>query len=99
MDSCCTFFMCPRKDYFESLNLKEVASQNQHDKTRLWHMRLGHVSEKGLLELVKQSLLNDDKIEKLEFYCILGKARRVSFIIGLHSTNKPFEYAHPYIWV
>jgi len=30
-----------------------VASQNEHDKTSLWHMRLGHVSEKGLLELEK----------------------------------------------
>ncbi|RDX64245.1 putative mitochondrial protein, partial [Mucuna pruriens] len=159
MDSSCTLHMCPRKDYFESLNLKEggvvllgnnkpckvqgmgsirlnmfngyttqiehgimkisnnnlviakgikrnglyildgstiiaqviLVSQNQHDKTRLWH-----VSEKVLLELAKQNLLNGDKMEKLEFcdHCILGKARRVSFEIHLHTISKPFEYAH-----
>ena len=30
-----------------------VASQNQHDKTNLWHMRLGRVSEKGLLVVLR----------------------------------------------
>ncbi|RDX92512.1 hypothetical protein CR513_25348, partial [Mucuna pruriens] len=41
-------------------------------------MRLGHVSEKDLFELVKQNLLNGDKIEKLKFcnHCILGKTQR-----------------------
>lgn len=28
-----------------------VVSQTQWDKTKLWHMRLGHVIEKGLVEL------------------------------------------------
>ncbi|RDX69165.1 putative mitochondrial protein, partial [Mucuna pruriens] len=116
MDSSCTLHMCPRKDYFESLNLKEggvvllgnnkpckvqgmgsirlkmfSASQNQHDKTRLWR-----VSEKVLPELAKQNLLNGDKMEKLEFcdHCILGKARRVSLEIHLHTISKPFEHDH-----
>lgn len=77
-----------------------MLSVNQHDKTRLWHMRLGHVSEKGLVELAKQNPFNGDKIEKLEFYdhCILGKAKRVSFGIGLHTTTRPFEYVHSYLW-
>ncbi|RDX81652.1 hypothetical protein CR513_37648, partial [Mucuna pruriens] len=37
-------------------------------------MRLGLVSEKGLLELAKENLLNGDKIEKSKFcdHCILG---------------------------
>jgi len=33
-----------------------VGIQNQHDKTNLWHMRFGHVSEKSLLKLAKQNL-------------------------------------------
>ena len=51
------------------------------DKTRLWHMRLGHVSEKGLQELGKQNLLGGDKIDSLGFceQCVLGKAKRVKF--------------------
>ena len=28
-----------------------MASQTLHDKIKLWHLRLGHVSEKGLVEL------------------------------------------------
>ena len=37
------------------------------DKTRLWHLRLGHISEKGLRELEKKSGFGTDKIENLEF--------------------------------
>ena len=32
------------------------------DKTNLWHKRLGHISNKGLVELSKQGLLGSDKI-------------------------------------
>ncbi|RDX98600.1 hypothetical protein CR513_18449, partial [Mucuna pruriens] len=58
-------------------------------------MRLGYVSEKCLLEVAKQNLLNSDEIEKLKLCdnCILWKARRVSFGISLHASSKPFEYA------
>lgn len=34
---------------------------NGVDKTRLWHLRLGHISEKGLAEISKQGLLCGDK--------------------------------------
>ena len=33
----------------------------------LWHKRLGHVSERGLTELMKQGLLGDEKFQELEF--------------------------------
>jgi len=33
-------------------------------KTELWHMRLGHVGEKGLIELAKQELLCGDRMER-----------------------------------
>ncbi|RDY05565.1 putative mitochondrial protein, partial [Mucuna pruriens] len=128
MDSGCTYHICLRKDYFESINLNEagvvllgnnksckasfsiniehgfmnisnddkVVSKGTKrnglyilngstviaqlvktsiDKTRLWHIRQRHVSEKNLLELAKQNLLNGEKIKKLELWdhCILGK--------------------------
>lgn len=70
------------------------------DNTNLWNKRLGHVVQKGLLELLRKNLLCGDKVNKLEFYdiCILGKAKRVSFNTGMHSTKKPFEYVHYNLW-
>ena len=59
-------------------------------------MRLGHVSERGLVELAKQGLLGKEKLDKLEFceHCILGKQHRVKFGSDMHSSSRPFEYVH-----
>ncbi|KAG8367168.1 hypothetical protein BUALT_Bualt16G0044500 [Buddleja alternifolia] len=53
-------------------------SSVESDRTVLWHRRLGHVSERGLVELSKQGLLAGDKIERLEFCetCVYGKSSR-----------------------
>ncbi|RDX86307.1 hypothetical protein CR513_32380, partial [Mucuna pruriens] len=61
-----------------------IASQTPHDKTKLWHLKLGHVSERGLVELEKQNLLTSDKLDKLGFcdYCILGKSHGIKFGSG-----------------
>lgn len=55
------------------------ATSAKEDKTRLWHLRLGHVSERGLAELNKQNLLGGDKVGDLRFCeeCVLGKGCRV----------------------
>lgn len=47
-------------------------------------MRLWHACEKGLIELAKQNLLNDDEIEKLKF-CD-------------DNISRFFEYAHFDLW-
>lgn len=44
----------------------EISNQNL-DKIMLWHLRLGHMSEKGLRELSKQRVISSDKIETLRF--------------------------------
>jgi hypothetical protein len=77
-----------------------VVCEKQLDKAKLWHQRLGHVSEKGLIELEKQNLLNGDKLNKLEFcdQCVLGKSHRVSFGCGMHVSTRPFEYVHSDLW-
>ncbi|KAK3008426.1 hypothetical protein RJ639_014825 [Escallonia herrerae] len=43
--------------------------------TKLWHMRLGYMSERGMDVLSKQGLLGSKKIEKLDFceHCVFGK--------------------------
>ncbi|KAK2993794.1 hypothetical protein RJ640_027672 [Escallonia rubra] len=53
-----------------------VGSSN--DNSELWHKRLGHLSEGGMLELHKRKLLQGVKSCKLDFYkfCVFGKQKR-----------------------
>ena len=53
--------------------------ESETDNTVLWHMRLGHMSERGMVELHKRNLLKGIKTCKLNFckYCVLGKQNRV----------------------
>ena len=61
---------------------------------------LEHIGEKGLQELSKQNLLCGDNIQKLEFFqeCVLGKDKRLRFTNGIHTTQKPLDYVHSYLW-
>ncbi|GMJ01306.1 hypothetical protein HRI_003799800 [Hibiscus trionum] len=47
--------------------------ESDDDNTKLWHMRLGHLSERGMVELHKINLLHDVKSCKLDFceFCVL----------------------------
>ncbi|KAH9650187.1 hypothetical protein KPL70_026271 [Citrus sinensis] len=70
------------------------------DITRLWHLRLGHISLKGLKELEKQGVLGADKIEELDF-CedyVLGKSTRASFKKSVHKTKSILDYVHSDLW-
>jgi len=77
-----------------------VASEDTLDITKLWHLRLGHVSERGLVELAKQGLLGNEKLNKLDFYdnCTLGKQHKVKFGVDVHKSSRPFEYVHSDLW-
>jgi len=57
-----------------------IASADAND-TKLWHMRLGHMSEKGMTILSKRGCLGSAGTSKLDFcdYCIFGKQKMVSF--------------------
>ena len=70
------------------------------DTSRLWHMRLGHVSEKALQGLVKLGLLKGAKIGKLEFceHCVLGKQTRIKFGTAIHRTKGILDYVHTDVW-
>lgn len=56
-----------------------ILDDSNSDIISLWHMRLGHTSEKEISILSKQSLLCDQKIWKLDFceHCIFEKQCRV----------------------
>ncbi|KAK3018680.1 hypothetical protein RJ639_003111 [Escallonia herrerae] len=56
------------------------SSDIDSDTTKLWHMHLGHMSERGMDVLSKQGLLGRKKIGKLDFYehCVFGKQFLIS---------------------
>ena len=49
--------------------------ESSTDDKKLWHMRLGHIGERGMLELHKRNLLKGVKTCKLDFckYCVYRK--------------------------
>lgn len=67
----------------------------------LWHRRLGHISQKGLMELQKQGLLGKDKVVDIPFcdHCVLGKAAKVRFNRAEHHTGGILDYIHSDLWV
>ncbi|KAE8689071.1 hypothetical protein F3Y22_tig00110944pilonHSYRG00042 [Hibiscus syriacus] len=66
------------------------------DTTKLWHMRLAHLSERGMAELHKRNLLHGVKSCKLNFckYCVLGKQTKVRFKTAKHTTQGILDYVH-----
>ena len=70
------------------------------DKAKMWHLRLGHMSAKGLQELSKMGMLCGDKVEELKF-CenyIFGKTHIMKFERGLHKSKAVLDYAHSDLW-
>ncbi|KAK3006258.1 hypothetical protein RJ639_016884 [Escallonia herrerae] len=57
--------------------------------TKLWHMHLGHMSERGIDVLSKQGPLESKKTGKLDFceHCVFGKQWRVKFSRAVHITK------------
>jgi hypothetical protein len=74
--------------------------ESEDDDTLLWHMRLRHISERGMRELHKRNLLTGIKSCKLDFckYCIMGKQCRVRFKTATHKTKGILDYVHSDIW-
>ncbi|KAK9066710.1 hypothetical protein SSX86_014033 [Deinandra increscens subsp. villosa] len=74
---------------------KESSTQAQ-----LWHRRLGHISDQGLVELNKQGVLGELNGLNTGFCenCVFGKAHRVQFPKGKHTTKGILEYVHADLW-
>ena len=65
-------------------------------ETKLWHLRLGHMGERGMYELSKQGLFDGKKLGNLGF-CeqrVYGKHKRVSFKPAIHNTKGILDYIH-----
>ncbi|KAH9671238.1 Integrase catalytic domain-containing protein [Citrus sinensis] len=82
------------------IGLSSVSIGSDKDKTKLWHLRLGHMSIKGLMELQKQGVLGDEQITELDFCedCVLGKTTRSSFKSSTHTTCGILDYIHSDLW-
>jgi hypothetical protein len=75
-----------------------VSIASNTSNTKLWHMRLGHMSEKDMHLLHKRGYLND--IGNLEFceHYVFGKQKRVSFSLSTHYTKGIHDYIHFDLW-
>ncbi|GJV37387.1 retrotransposon protein, putative, ty1-copia subclass [Tanacetum coccineum] len=67
---------------------------------QVWHKRLGHISEVGLQVLEKQGLFGKKSLGKLDFRenYVLEKSHRVSFGVGMHTTQGVIDYVHSDLW-
>ncbi|KAL5768311.1 hypothetical protein ACOSQ2_015094 [Xanthoceras sorbifolium] len=76
------------------------SSMPDSEVTKLWHMRLGHMSEKGLTLLSKRGLLCGQSTGKMDFceHCVFGKQKRLSFSTGIHRTKGTLDYIHSDLW-
>ena len=69
------------------------------DITTLWHMRLGHMGEHGMMELHKRKLLKGIKTCKLDLYkyFVFGKQNKVQFKKSTHKTKGILDFVHTYV--
>jgi hypothetical protein len=76
-----------------------VTSENCSD-SKLWHIRLGHMSQLGLTELSKRGLLKGYTNNELKFceHCVFGKHKRVKFNTSVHTTEDILDYVHADLW-
>jgi transposase InsO family protein len=63
-------------------------------------MRLGHMSQLGLVELSKRGMLKGYNSNEMEFYkhCVFGKHKRVKFNTVVHTTEGILDYVHADLW-
>ena len=82
------------------VSVSEAESKRARETTRLWHMRLAHVGEKSLQNLIRKGLLKGATACKLDFceLCVLGKQTRVKFGTTIHNTSGTLDYVHTDVW-
>ncbi|KAJ4721544.1 Retrovirus-related Pol polyprotein from transposon TNT 1-94 [Melia azedarach] len=86
-----------------TLSSSVAVASSEIDKdsmTKLWHMRLGHMSARRMQILSKGDLLCGHKVKDLEFceHCIFGKLHRSKFPKAIHRTKGTLDYIHSDCW-
>lgn len=84
--------------YTENPNIALVSTKP--NVTEKWHLRMGHMSQRGMNILWEQGLFGKDNITSLDFCenCVLGKQHRVNFTKGTHLATNCLEYLHADLW-
>ena len=77
-----------------------VSCESDSEATEKWHLRLGHMSQKGLDILGQRGLFGKTRISTLNFCepCVLAKQHRSSFSPALHKSKSILEYLHADLW-
>ena len=76
------------------------SSSSDSDVTNIWHKRLGHMSEHGLVILSKKGFLHGCNTSKLDLceHCMFDKHKRVKFNTSVHTTEGILDYVHSDLW-
>ena len=82
------------------LNGEAAVARPDINLTKRWHSRVGNMSLKGMHILVKDEYLSEKDVKTLEFCenCVLGKAHKLSFSKGKHTSKEVLEYIHSDLW-
>ncbi|CAA7045320.1 unnamed protein product [Microthlaspi erraticum] len=74
--------------------------EKKFDKTALWHSRLGHMGINSLRILSGKGLIDRKEVKDLQFceHCVMGKAKKLSFNVGKHTTVDALGYIHADLW-
>ena len=77
-----------------------AAVADASDMSKLWHMRLGHMSQRGMQILSSRGLLEGHKISDFGFceHCTFGKLHRSKFGKAIHRTKSTLDYIHSDCW-
>jgi transposase InsO family protein len=77
-----------------------AVTNDEPSMTNLWHMRLGHMSELGMAELMKRNLLVGCTQSNMKFceHCVFGKHKRVKFNTVVHRTKGILDYVQADLW-
>jgi len=80
----------------ESAMIGDASIATKKDTTRHWHMRLGHMNERGLEALYRKRVLPDIKHCKLNLckFFIVGRQSRVAFTTSMHKTKGMLDLVH-----
>ena len=78
----------------EQLNLVKAST------LKVWHERLGHPAMGSVKELVKKQIISADESQEVQPCqdCIKGKATKMPYPTGKHTSSSPLDYIHSDLW-